>query len=53
VFVEKGERTFERQEIKTGHRDDLYVEILQGLEPGQVVATRGTAELQTAHASLR
>jgi len=53
VFVEKGDRTFERQEVKTGHRDDLFVEIVQGLQVGQVVATRGTADLQTAHASLR
>jgi membrane fusion protein, heavy metal efflux system len=53
VFVQKGERTFERQEVKTGHSDDLYIEILHGLEPGQLVAVRGTSELQTAHASLR
>ena len=53
VFVQKGERTFERQEVKTGHSDDLYVEIVHGLEPDQVVAVRGTSELQTAHASLR
>ena len=53
VFVQKGERTFERQEVKTGQSDDLHVEILHGLELGHVVAIRGTAELQTAHASLR
>lgn len=53
VFVQKSDGIFERQEVKTGRNDDRLVEIVQGLEPGQMVAVRGTSELQTAHASLR
>ena len=53
VFVQKSDGTFERQEVKTGRNDDRLVEIVQGLEPGLMVAVRGTSELQTAHASLR
>lgn len=53
VFVQKSDGTFDRQEVKTGRSDDRLVEIVRGLEPGQMVAVRGTSELQTAHASLR
>lgn len=53
VFVQKSDGTFDRQEVKTGRSDDRLVEIVRGLETGQMVAVRGTSELQTAHASLR
>ena len=53
VFVKKSDGTFDRHEVKTGRSDDRFVEILHGLETGQIVAVRGTSELQTAHASLR
>lgn len=53
VFVQKGDGTFDRQEVTTGRSDDRLVEVVRGLETGQMVAVRGTSELQTAHASLR
>ena len=53
VFIQKDDGSFDRQEVRTGRSDDQHVEILQGLQLGQMVAVRGTSDLQTAHASLR
>jgi RND family efflux transporter MFP subunit len=53
VFVRKPDETYERRLVETGRADDRYVEITNGLEAGEPVAVRGTAELQTAYASLR
>jgi len=53
VFVRKPDETFERRLVETGRADDRYVEIISGLEAGEPIAVRGTAELQTAYASLR
>lgn len=53
VFVKKSDGAFDRQEVKMGRSDDRFVEILHGLQAGQVVAVQGTAHLQTAHASIR
>jgi len=53
VFIQKPDGLFERQEVKTGRSDDRFVEILRGLEAGQQVAVQGSADLQTADASLR
>lgn len=53
VFVEKPDGTFERRSVDAGRADDRYVEITKGLRAGEPVAVRGTAELQTAYASLR
>ena len=53
VFVRKPDETFERRLVETGRADDRYVEITRGLEVGEPIAIRGTAELQTAYASLR
>jgi len=52
VIVEKGE-TFERVETEVGRADDRYVEVLEGLQPGDRVVVRGGEELRTALASLR
>ncbi len=53
VFVEKPDGTFERRSVDTGRADDRSIEITKGLRAGEPVAVRGTAELQTAYASLR
>lgn len=53
VFVRKPDKTFERRLVQTGRADDRYVEIAAGLETGEQIVVRGTAELQTAYASLR
>lgn len=53
VFVRKPDETFERRLVETGGADDRYMEITGGLEAGERIAIRGTAELQTAYASLR
>ena len=41
VFVKTGERTFTRREVKAGERISGYVEILSGLNEGEVVVTSG------------
>ena len=53
VFVRKPDETFERRLVEAGRADDRYVEIISGLEVGEVIAIRGASELQTAYASLR
>ena len=53
VFVQDPDGAFRRQEVRPGRADDRRVEIVQGLQPGQPVAVRGTAGLQTAYASIR
>lgn len=53
IFVRKEDGTFDRRAVQTGRPDDRRVEITRGLQPGEVVAVQGTAELQTAFASLR
>jgi cobalt-zinc-cadmium efflux system membrane fusion protein len=53
VFVRKPDETFERRLVETGRADDRYLEITRGLEVGEPIAIQGTAELQTAYASLR
>ena len=44
VFVENGE-VFQKVDVVTGLRDDLYVEIVDGLYPGDVVVTQGNHQL--------
>jgi RND family efflux transporter MFP subunit len=53
LFFQKPDGTLERRWVETGRADDRYVEITRGVQPGENVAVRGTAELQTAYASLR
>jgi cobalt-zinc-cadmium efflux system membrane fusion protein len=53
VFIQKPDGTQERRWVETGRADDCSMEITRGLQPGENVAVRGTAELQTAYASLR
>lgn len=53
VFVERENQTFERRYVVTGPSDDLRVTVLQGLEPGETVATRGAQQLQSGYAALK
>jgi len=41
VFVKTGERTFTRREVEAGEPFAGYVEILSGLEEGEIVVTSG------------
>jgi cobalt-zinc-cadmium efflux system membrane fusion protein len=42
---EKSHKVFHPRQVRTGARDDKYVEILAGVLPGEVVATKGSAVL--------
>jgi cobalt-zinc-cadmium efflux system membrane fusion protein len=55
VFVKKPDSTdyFDRRPVEVGNRDDRYVEIRSGLEPGELVAVGGVQELRTAYAAVR
>jgi Cu(I)/Ag(I) efflux system membrane fusion protein len=52
VLVAKGEGRFEPRPIKLGHRGDGYVEVLDGLNPGEEVVTSATF-LIDAESNLR
>lgn len=41
VFVMSGGESFERRQVRVGRRDGDWVEVLEGLEPGQRVVSRG------------
>jgi len=47
VFVSKDEGRFEIREVKTGRKLGDWVEILEGLEPGEVVVTEGAFLLKS------
>jgi RND family efflux transporter MFP subunit len=53
VFVRRGDGTYERRAVRTGRGDDEFIEVRQGLDPGEEVATRGVHGLQTAYAAVR
>jgi Cu(I)/Ag(I) efflux system membrane fusion protein len=42
VLIAKGEGRFEPRPVKTGHRDDDYIEILDGVAKGEGVVTSAT-----------
>lgn len=46
VFVDSG-GTLTRADVRTGATDDRFVEILDGLVPGDLVVTQGTREVYT------
>ncbi|MBI5942734.1 MAG: efflux RND transporter periplasmic adaptor subunit [Chloroflexi bacterium] len=50
VYVENGD-VYERKTVVIGKRDDRYVEITDGLVPGDVVVTQGNYQLQFATSS--
>ncbi len=47
VFVKTGERTFARREVETGEKFDGTIEILKGLEAGEIVVTSGSFLLKS------
>ncbi len=50
VYVESGD-VYEPKHVHVGKRDDRYVEIVEGLLPGDAVVTRGNYQLQFATSS--
>ncbi len=53
AFVRQPDGAFERLPVELGRADDRFVEIARGLNAGDPVAVRGTAELQTAYAGIK
>lgn len=53
VFVQLPEGLFQRRLVRPGRRDDLFVEILAGLQRGEAVAVSGVSQLQTGYAAIR
>ncbi|MBI3465876.1 MAG: efflux RND transporter periplasmic adaptor subunit [Planctomycetes bacterium] len=58
VFVKKPDKPdkadyFDRRPVEVGRRDDRFVEIKNGVKPGELVAIGGVQELRTAYASVR
>ncbi|TWT50756.1 Cobalt-zinc-cadmium resistance protein CzcB [Rubripirellula amarantea] len=47
VFVDESDGTFKRVDVSTGHASDDWVEVTQGLEPGQLVVTHGAFLLKS------
>ena len=46
VFVKNGNR-FVRQDVVTGLSDDRFIEIIDGLYPGDEVVTEGNRQIYT------
>ena len=53
VFVQKADRTFDRRRVELGREDDRYVEIKAGMTHGEMVATGGVPQIQTAYSLVR
>lgn len=53
VFVQKSDGTFDRRRIELGRADDRFVEIKSGLTSGEMIATSGVPQIQTAYAAVR
>ena len=53
VFVQKADGTFDRRRIELGRADDRFVEIKSGLTSGEMIATSGVPQIQTAYAAVR
>ncbi len=48
VFVQTGGESFLQRRVTTGERDGGYVEIVEGVEPGERVVTRGAFDIHLA-----
>ncbi len=46
VYVPEGDHTFEERKVKLGSQSDQYVEVLEGLKPGEKVVTKGSFDLR-------
>ncbi len=53
VFVQHDDGTFDRRAIRTGYSDDRFVEIIDGLQLGEKIATHGIEGVRTAYVSVR
>jgi multidrug efflux pump subunit AcrA (membrane-fusion protein) len=53
AFVPSGEHRYERRELRLGRRTDAYVEVLEGLSPGESVVVEGTFFLKSEAAKHR
>ncbi len=53
AFVRLPDGAFDRLPVELGRADDRFVEVTRGLNSGDPVAVRGTAELQTAYAGIK
>ncbi len=51
AYVERGGESFERRPLTLGIRDGDLVQVLEGLEPGERVVTRGAYYIRLASAS--
>jgi len=51
VWVATGRRHFTKRTVKTGLQNDGYHQILEGLQPGQLVVTKGARSLNNALAT--
>ncbi len=52
-FVQKSDGYVERRRVKIGRSDGEYIEVVNGIEAGELVVITGGRDLQTAFASLR
>lgn len=52
VFAPKG-AGYLRLPVRIGYRNDLFAEVLEGLDPGDTIAVAGVEELNTAWLSVR
>ncbi len=53
VFVQKTDGTFERRRVEVGRADDRFLEIKSGLTHGEMIATSGVPQIQTAYSAVR
>jgi cobalt-zinc-cadmium efflux system membrane fusion protein len=53
LFVKSSNGEFHRRLVEIGRADDRFVQILRGVKPGELVATSGVPQLQTAYAAVR
>ncbi len=51
VYVQKDGEHFEARQVRTGIRDDRYIEIVAGLKPGEYIVARGGYLLRLAATS--
>jgi multidrug efflux pump subunit AcrA (membrane-fusion protein) len=51
VFVMKDGESFERRPVRVGVRDGDWIEVVEGLEPGQRVVSRGAYLVKLAAAN--
>jgi membrane fusion protein, heavy metal efflux system len=53
VFVQSGGESFERRPVRLGHREGGYVHVLEGVEPGERVVSRGAYLIRLAAMSTQ